>query len=268
MRRARHLRFRKVGKSGGLYLPADTVGLVAYYTGEDTAVGQILPDMLAGNDMRMGEDAGADTNDPAYVIEDNEKVLDFDGDDFAFDVDSDTAPSDLDFGGNMCLVACVKLREGSPLTKTHTFISRSRGFPAASQQWALRIRGDTDPDRWQVLWSDGITIRTVQLIANDVPNDTWFTLIGSISNSPDDQELYKDGSSIASLSATEIPQTSETNLTVVGAGSEGGPALFPVPMDGHAAVFALYDVFKTSAQVRAIHNDIRDHFRGLGLPMA
>ncbi len=238
-----------------------------FYTGEDSSIGQILPAHVGANDMQMGQFAGADDSDPAYVVEDGEEVINFDGDDFAFDVDSDTDPSDLNFGGNMCLVACVKLRGATPLTSGHSFIWRARGFVSTEEQYGLRVTSQS-PNRRQMLWSSGPTIRIVELIENTIPIGTWFTLIGSVSNSPDDQELYENGVSIGTAAHAEIPQTREDLHTVVGAAAEGGPALFPERMDGHMAVATLYNVFKTSAQVRAIHNDIRDHFRGLGLPAA
>jgi hypothetical protein len=254
--------FRKYG-----WTPADSSGLVGLWIPSGVS-GQVWQDGWGANDLQLGSSSGADSNDPAFAAGPPSSV-DFDGDDFCYDPDSNQAGSPLNIAGDITIFATVYLNQGSPLDATQSVIARTRGSGGAVYNYELRFANFT-PDRTQFLWGDGLTLQHFYRSGDVIPDATWFTICATGRwGAQNNQYIYENGNStpIASATIANAPTVEDSAFTVLGAAPRDSvPSVFDSYLTGGFGPVLIYNEYKTAAQIRNLHDEIDAEFPDYGLP--
>lgn len=236
--------------AGGIWVE-DTDGLVEVWDMSDQS-GQVVTGIYGGNDGQLGSDPGADTNDPTWQAD--PPALDYIVDDY---VDcggaEDGSYCDLTDAYTIGIVLKWDIQANWDGVWSKGLLS------TATTQYVLRIN-TTKKYNW--LWNDG-TDRTVTSNAA-APVGSYHSVFVTFKSG--EQIMYIDGVAQTDQNNQAAPTVSrDTAKFLIGRHYTAVAALY---FDGEIGPTMMYGASKSAAEVKAIHNNIRETFSGYSLPEA
>jgi len=239
-------------QQGGVWVPADTAGLVAVYDPTEGQEGQVLEDTFGGNDGQLGSTPSPDTNDPSWQAD--PPALVYDGTDWV-DCGGDSDGSFADLVNEVTLVAVVRRDTTSAFRAVF-----SKRTASTDTQYSLRRHSNGTPQATFVMDATPTTERNITG-AVAITTTGYDTMI--FSHKSGDQKLYHNAVSVGTpttfAGALESNDAAKLYVGRLGTGFTGFEWV------GHIGVCMLYGAWKSGAGVVAIHNDIANSFPGYGL---
>jgi hypothetical protein len=249
--------------AGGVWTPSDQTDIVEYWE-PSKCEAQTWPGSLGVQDLMMGSDAGADTNDPT-VNAGPPAAVDFDGNDVCGDWATKGDPgTPTDITGAITLggVFYATQHASAPI-----YMSRGWGSVGSRTQYAIRTYDGFTPDRTSFLWGDEAgVLRSLDEFADTLITDAWFTFFATARwGASDNQKIWINGVNTASGTNANAMRSEDNAMFACGAYTNSFTPTWGNWLNGSLGHMFLYDGYKEDAAMQAIHNDIANNFPDYGL---